>query len=66
MILSILQVITAETSKEMKESIIADMQETDGKLKIIIATSTISMGVNIKGKTINIIELTMVVYIFNV
>jgi superfamily II DNA/RNA helicase len=42
-------VITSETDKLLKEEIIADMQNPNGSIKILIATSTISMGVNIKG-----------------
>ena len=45
------QVITSETNKDIKDQIIQDLQDVNGKVKIIIATSTISMGVNIKGIT---------------
>ena len=43
------QVLTAETEKEAKDRIIADLQTEYGKVRLIVATSTLSMGVNIKG-----------------
>ena len=42
--------LTAETDKDTKEEIIEDLQKENGKIKLMIATSTLSMGVNIKGK----------------
>jgi superfamily II DNA/RNA helicase len=44
-----LQVITAETQRKEKEDILDDLQKEDGKIRLIIATSTLSMGINIKG-----------------
>ena len=43
------QVITAETDSELKANILDDLQNKSGKIRLIIATSTLSMGVNIKG-----------------
>lgn len=48
-----IQVITSETDKEVKEEVIHDMQNPEGNIRILIATSTISMGVNIRGTEVN-------------
>ena len=42
-----MQVITAETQRKEKEYILDDLQKEDGKIRLIIATSTLSMGINI-------------------
>jgi len=42
--------MTADTNKELKEEIINDLQSAEGKLCVVIATSTLSMGINIKVK----------------
>ena len=45
----IMRVVTAETEKCEKEEVIKDLQQADGKFRLVIATSTLSMGINIKG-----------------
>ena len=37
------------TSTEKKEKIMADLKRTDGRIRVVVATSALSMGVNISG-----------------
>ena len=47
---------TAKTEKALKEMIIQDLQSRDGVIRLIIATSALSMGVNIADRSIKLIK----------
>ena len=43
------QVYTAETNEALKKFIVDDLKSSTGKIRVVIATSALSMGVNIAG-----------------